>query len=46
MYIFDLLVSKSYTMMILARAVQGASSGWLASLANIICTDIVPLKEK
>lgn len=39
-------VSKSYTMMILARAVQGASSGWLASLANIICTDIVPLKEK
>jgi len=39
-------VLKSYTMLILVRVVQGASSGWMATLANIICTDIVPLKER
>eukprot|EP00833_Pecoramyces_ruminatium_P015079 jgi/Orpsp1_1/1189111/evm.model.d7180000069575.1 len=33
-------------MITISRAVQGAGSGCLCSMANIICTDIVSVKER
>jgi len=33
-------------MLVISRTIQGASGGCLTSLANIICSDIVPIKKR
>jgi len=41
-----MIVSQNFNMIVIARAFQGMGGGSIISMSNIICSDIVSIKQR